>query len=69
MQAAIRAAIVDGEPYRVEYDILLPDGSRRHIREEGEVSRDDNGNAATMIGASQDVTTQKLEEAARLRAA
>lgn len=69
VQAAIRAAIVDGEPYRVEYDILLPDGSRRHIREEGEVSRDENGNAATMIGASQDVTTQKLEEAARLRAA
>ena len=69
VQAAMHAAIADGQPYRVEYDIVLPDGSRRHIREEGEVTLDEHGNAATMIGASQDVTTQKLEEAARLRAA
>ena len=33
VQAAMHAAIVDGQPYRVEYDIVLPDGSRRHIRE------------------------------------
>jgi hypothetical protein len=33
------------------------------------VTLDEHGNAATMIGASQDVTTQKQEEAARLRAA
>jgi PAS domain S-box-containing protein len=69
VQAAIRAALVEGQPYRVEYDVALPDGSRRHIREEDEVTLDEHGNAATMIGASQDVTTQKMEEAARLRTA
>jgi len=56
VQAAIHAAIVEGKPYQVEYAILLPDGSRRDIREEGEVTLDEHGNAATMVGASQDVT-------------
>jgi hypothetical protein len=59
VQAAIRAAIVDGQPYRVEYDIVLPDGSRRHIREEGEVSLDENGNAATMIGGRRRTSRRK----------
>ncbi|MDN0083737.1 PAS domain-containing protein [Crenobacter sp. SG2305] len=64
IQEAIRAAIVDRQPYRVEYAIALPDGSRREIREEGEVSFDENGRALTMIGASQDITGQKLAELA-----
>ncbi|CAG9179700.1 MULTISPECIES: helix-turn-helix domain-containing protein [Cupriavidus] len=59
VQAAIRAAVVDGQPYRVDYAILLPDGSRREIHEEGEVTLDEDGNALTMVGASQDVTGQK----------
>lgn len=75
VQEAIRAAIEDREPYRVEYRITLPDGSHRNIRDEGEVSLDEYGNAVTMVGASQDVTEQKQAEAAyrereaRLRAA
>lgn len=59
VEAAIRAAVVDQQPYRVDYAILLPDGSRREIHEEGEVTLDDDGNALTMVGASQDVTGQK----------
>ena len=69
VQAALHAAIVDKQPYRVEYSIMLPDGSRRHIREEGEVTLDEHGNAMTMVGASQDVTALKQEEAERARAA
>ncbi|WP_181880978.1 helix-turn-helix domain-containing protein [Crenobacter cavernae] len=59
---AIRAAVDDRLPYRVEYAIRLPDGSRREIREEGEVTFDENGRALTMVGASQDITEQKLAE-------
>ncbi len=55
VQAAIRAAIVDKAPYRVDYRIVLPDGSQRDIHEEGEVTLDEHGNALTMVGASQDV--------------
>lgn len=59
VEEAIRAAIDGRQPYRVEYAILLPDGSRRDIREEGEVTVDEHGNPLTMVGASQDVTEQK----------
>ncbi|WP_338759786.1 PAS domain-containing protein [Massilia sp. METH4] len=59
VQAALRAAIVDNAPYRVQYRITLPDGSERHIHEEGEVALDEHGNAVTMVGASQDVTAQR----------
>ncbi|TFW31784.1 helix-turn-helix domain-containing protein [Massilia horti] len=61
VEAAMQAAIVDKAPYRVEYTIMLPDGSQRNIREEGEITWDENGNAATMVGASQDVTGQMQE--------
>jgi PAS domain-containing protein len=58
VKAAIDAAIADKTPYRVDYTIQLPDGSLRNIHEEGEVSLDEHGNAANMVGASQDVTEQ-----------
>ncbi|WP_162897010.1 MULTISPECIES: PAS domain-containing protein [Chromobacterium] len=52
---AIRRAIDERQPYCVEYSILLPDGRRRHIHEEGEVLYGE-GRAEAMIGATQDVT-------------
>jgi PAS domain S-box-containing protein len=58
VKAAIDAAIADKAPYRIDYTIQLPDGSLRNIHEEGEVSLDEHGNAANMVGASQDVTEQ-----------
>jgi PAS domain S-box-containing protein len=59
VEGAIRDAVATCTRYRVEYAILLPDGSRREIREDGEVSIDEQGNAVTMVGASQDITEQK----------
>ncbi len=58
VKAAIDGAIANKAPYRVDYTIQLPDGSLRNIHEEGEVSLDENGNVANMVGASQDVTEQ-----------
>lgn len=52
---AIRRAIDERQPYCVEYSILLADGRRRHIHEEGEVLYGE-GRAEAMIGATQDVT-------------
>ena len=43
IDAAIRRAIGERQPYRVEYSILLPDGRRRHIHEEGEVLYGEGG--------------------------
>jgi PAS domain S-box-containing protein len=59
VETAIREAVATRTRYRIEYAILLPDGSRREIREDGEVNVDEHGNAVTMVGASQDITEQK----------
>jgi PAS domain S-box-containing protein len=59
VEGAIREAIATCTRYRIEYAILLPNGSRREIREDGEISVDEHGNAVTMVGASQDITEQK----------
>ncbi|WP_156187904.1 PAS domain-containing protein [Chromobacterium sp. LK11] len=55
---AIRRAIDERQPYCVEYSILLPDGRRRQIHEEGEVLYGE-GRAEAMIGATQDVTDSR----------
>lgn len=54
--AAVQAAIASRTRYRIEYAIRWPDGSRRRIREDGEVTLDAQGRVATMVGASQDIT-------------
>ncbi|MBA4138141.1 MAG: hypothetical protein C0518_12565 [Opitutus sp.] len=65
---ALRASIDDlwANPRRVEanYRIVRPDGSVRHIHDEGEPKRDANGAIAGMQGIVQDVTEQVLAEAA-----
>jgi PAS domain S-box-containing protein len=47
----------------VEYTIALPDGTRRHIHEEGE-AQDSTAATPTMIGAAQDVTAEVEAQAA-----
>jgi PAS domain-containing protein len=59
VEAAIHAAIASGTRYRVEYAIVLPDGRRREIREDGEITVDAEGKPVAMVGASQDITAQK----------
>ncbi len=57
VQAVLDEAVASRQPYRVEYTITLPDGTHRHIREEGEV-QDPAAATPTMIGAAQDVTAE-----------
>jgi PAS domain S-box-containing protein len=63
VQAVLDQAVATRRPYRVEYTITLPDGTRRHIREEGE-AQDPAATVPTMIGAAQDVTDEVEAQAA-----
>jgi len=63
VQAVLDRAVATRQPYRVEYAITLPDGRRRHLREEGE-AQDANAATSTMIGAAQDITAEVEAQAA-----
>ena len=63
VQAVLDQAVATRQPYRVEYTITLPDGTRRHLREEGEV-QDPTAATPTMIGAAQDITAEVEAQAA-----
>lgn len=54
--ATIEQAIRARGPYRVEYEIIRPDGSRRWVEARGKVVLDDCGEPARMIGICMDVT-------------
>ena len=54
--------------FEIEYRIVRADGEVRHLRELGEVTRDDSGRPITHSGTVQDITAVKLEEE-KLRAA
>ncbi len=43
-------------PYSIDHRIVRPDGSIRHVHEEGEATFDDEGRAVRMIGTVQDIT-------------
>ncbi len=61
---AVHAAIHEDIPYSIDYRIIRPDGTRRYIHDEGEVVRDENGEATWMFGTTQDVTDRmQIEEA------
>ena len=54
--------------FEIEYRIVHTDGEVRHIKELGEVTRDDSGRPITHSGTVQDITAVKLE-GEKLRAA
>ena len=51
-----------GTGYSIEYRILRPDGSVRHVCEIGEAVLDEDGRAIEHIGTVQDITDLKLVE-------
>ncbi|TFG28922.1 PAS domain S-box protein [Candidatus Thorarchaeota archaeon] len=63
VEEAVKSAIHDRTPYRIDHRIVRPDGSVRYVHEEGEVTFDDDGTAIQMIGTIQDITAQKNQEA------
>ena len=55
-EAAAARAIDEGAPYDIEFRIVWPDASIRHIRAAGRVTRDETGRPLQMIGVNWDVT-------------
>lgn len=62
VQATIKKALQDKEPYRLEYRITLADEPTRVILEQAEVEYDDNGNPISMHGTVQDISERKQSE-------
>lgn len=60
--AAIAAALTENEPYRIDVDIVQPDGSPRVIHAQGEVMCDAAGQPTHMIGTLLDITERKRTE-------
>jgi two-component system, cell cycle sensor histidine kinase and response regulator CckA len=50
--------------YSTDYTVNLRDGQSRIIHNEGELIRDENGNAVRVCGTTQDITERKRSEAA-----
>jgi len=50
--------------YPMEYRIVRPDGSIRHVWADGHLNLDKNGEVETVIGTVQDITERKLADAA-----
>ncbi len=60
VRSAVRAAMANLEPLRIECRVERPDGSYRWIRVGGQVLVDDNsGKPARLVGALQDITESK----------
>lgn len=72
LSAAIEASLRNHTDYVIEHRIVRPDGSIRHVREQGEVSLDSDGQVLRLEGVILDITEIKARELAlneaRLRA-
>lgn len=65
----IDSAIQSNSPFSVNYRVILPTGSQRHILNRGEMFFGEDGKAEMILGAVQDVTQLKnAEEEIRLLA-
>jgi PAS domain S-box-containing protein len=56
VRSAIERALREQMPYRVEYEIVRPDGESRWLEARGRTLLDPQGNPARMIGICMDVT-------------
>lgn len=56
---AVDYSLKRSDKYRVEHRILRPDGTLRHVIEEGDTERDDLGNPIRMVGIIRDITEEK----------
>jgi len=63
-QGAIDRAIAEKSDYEVEFRILLPDGSVRHIHSVGHPVLNASGNLVQFVGSSTDITERKQAEEA-----
>jgi PAS domain S-box-containing protein len=60
----METSMVDSKPFNIQYRIVRPDGSIRHVNALGEVSCDEKGKPIQMVGSTQDITESKQAEEA-----
>ncbi len=61
---AVERGLAAGEPYHVEYRIILADGQERWLAEKGRLEPAVAGHAASIVGTCQDITeTRRKDEA------
>jgi PAS domain S-box-containing protein len=63
-QGTLDRAIAEKSEYEVEFRILLPDGSVKHIHTVGHPVLNASGDLAQFVGSSTDITERKLAEEA-----
>lgn len=54
----VQLSIANKKPLKIEFRIVGPSGEVRHIRSNGDVIQDEDGEAARMIGTNIDITEQ-----------
>lgn len=64
LQRAVGQALSDGTPYELELELRRADGSAAWAQARGEVERNDRGRLLGLFGTLQDITAEKLTEAA-----
>jgi PAS domain S-box-containing protein len=62
VDAALRSAAKEKQPYAVEHRIVRPDGEVRVVHGQGRVVSDERGRVIRVVGAMQDVTARKVAE-------
>ncbi len=62
--ACWKDALERNVPFNMDYRIIRRDGSVRHIRSEGQIVRDDEGQPSRVFGINQDITERKRAEEA-----
>ncbi len=65
VRSAVEGTLHADLPYTIEFRIIRPDGSIRHLHGAGRVYRDAEGHPVRLIGTSQDITERKQAEEER----
>jgi len=61
-----RQSLEDGLPLTIEFRVVRPDGSVRHVQDSSEFEFDADGNVIRVFGVSLDITERKHAEQAKL---
>jgi diguanylate cyclase (GGDEF)-like protein/PAS domain S-box-containing protein len=62
MKMMVQSAVATGEPYAIDYRVIMPDGRVRVFQNTGQVIRDEDGVPVRTAGTTQDVTELRRQE-------
>ena len=62
LKSAVTETLQSGTPYKLDLQIVRPDGNTRWITDQGEALRDGAGRIAWLYGTAQDITERKHAE-------